>query len=509
MRLHRLVIEAAARRPGAEAVSGPSGSVSYRELDAMADAIAARLSRQGVRRGDRVVLWAGKSPATVAAMQAVLRLGAAYVPVDGSSPVARVAAIARDCAARVVATDHSRIARLSDELGAEVGYTQLDAPYDPAPPVNTDTGPDDLAYILYTSGSTGTPKGVCLTHRNALAFVDWAHDLLAPSGEDRFANHAPFAFDLSVLDLYVAFRAGASVHLIPPELSFAPMQLVEFLHRQRISVWYSVPSALAVMMRYGGLLDRPAPESLHTVLFAGEPFPITQLRDLAGWTSARMMNLYGPTETNVCTFHVVGKADLDRDRPVPIGIAAGGDRVWALREDGGVAAEGEEGELVADGPTVMAGYWGHPPQRGPYRTGDLVRVLPGGSFDYLGRRDQMVKIRGHRVELGEIEAVLENHADVADAAAVAVGEGVDTRLVAFVSPRAGREPGVLALRRYLAERLPRYLVADEVRIMSPLPRNGNGKIDRPVLKARAGGVAAGGPPAGSVSTTCEREGAAP
>ncbi|GAA3151579.1 amino acid adenylation domain-containing protein [Streptomyces echinatus] len=488
MTLHQLVIEAAVRRPEAPAVSGPSGSLTYAELDAAADAIAARLDRQGVRRGDRVVLWAGKSPATVAAMQAVLRLGAAYVPVDGSSPVARVADIARDCEARVVVTNQARIPRISAELGTEAGYEKLDGPYDPAPAVDVATADDELAYILYTSGSTGTPKGVCLTHGNARAFVDWAHGVIEPTEDDLFANHAPFVFDLSVLDLYVAFRAGASVHLIPPELSFAPMQLVEFLHLQRISVWYSVPSALAVMMRHGGLLDRPAPESLHTVLFAGEPFPIAQLRDLAAWTGARMMNLYGPTETNVCTFHEVTKADLDRDRPVPIGAAAGGDRVWAVRDDGGVAAPGEQGELVVDGPTVMSGYWGHPPQSGPYRTGDLVRVLPGDAYDYLGRRDQMVKIRGHRVELAEVESVLENHEDVAEAAAVAVGEGVDTRLVVFVAPRTGRDLGVLALRQWLTQRLPRYMVADEVRLLSPLPRNGNGKIDRPVLEARAAGA---------------------
>ncbi|MGW7820219.1 amino acid adenylation domain-containing protein [Streptomyces puniciscabiei] len=487
MTLHQLLIDAAVRRPGALAVSGPSGSVSYGELDAMADAIAARLARRGVRPGDRVVLWSGKSPATVAAMQAALRLGAVYVPVDGGSPVARVAAISRDCAARVVVTDHARIPRVSAELGGEPGIVGLDGPYDPAPAVNAAVGDDDLAYILYTSGSTGTPKGVCLTHRNARAFVDWAHELLAPEEDDRFANHASFAFDLSVLDLYVAFRAGASVHLVPPELSFATSQLADFLHQERISVWYSVPSALVVMMRHGALLDRPAPQSLHTVLFAGEPFPIRQLRDLAAWTGARLVNLYGPTETNVCTFHEVTKADLGRDRPVPIGIAASGDRVWAVRDDGEVAAAGEEGELVVDGPTVMAGYWGRPPQSGPYPTGDLVRVLADGAFDYVGRRDHMVKIRGHRVELGEVESVLEHHAEVAEAAAVAVGEGVDARLVVFVAPESGRDPGALAMRQHLAQHLPRYMVADEVRFLSPLPRNGNGKIDRQALKARAGG----------------------
>jgi clorobiocin biosynthesis protein CloN4 len=386
-----------------------------------------------------------------------------------------------------VVTSRRRIPRISAELGTEARYEDLDPPHILRPrPVNQPTAPGDLAYILYTSGSTGKPKGVCVTHENARAFIDWAYEELAPSPQDRFANHAPFAFDLSVLDLYVAFRAGASVHLIPPELSFAPIQLVEFLYRERISIWYSVPSALTVMMRYGGLLDRPAPDALRTVLFAGEPFPVTHLRSLAGWTPARLMNLYGPTETNVCTFHEVTPADLDRDRPAPIGIAASGDRVWAQRDDGGVAALGEEGELLVDGPTVMSGYWGQPPHRGPYHTGDLVRVLPGGAFDYLGRRDHMVKIRGHRVELGEVESVLEKHADVAEAAAIAVGEGADTRLVAFVAPQPGRGPGPLALKQHLAEHLPRYMIADEVQILPRLPRNGNGKIDRPALTERAG-----------------------
>lgn len=493
MILHQLVIEAAQRQPDALAVSGPSGTLTYGELDALASAIAARLSDQGVRRGDRAVIWAGKSAATVAAMQAVLRLGAVYVPADGSIPVSRVAAMARDCEARVVMTNRARIPRISAELATQARYCDLDALSPMAStcdgrsrPVNEPVTDGDLAYILYTSGSTGRPKGVCVTHRNARAFIDWGYAELAPTSDDRFANHAPFTFDLSVLDLYVAFRAGASVHLIPHELSFAPMQLVEFLHTERITVWYSVPSVLAVMMRYGGLLDRPAPDALRMVLFAGEPFPIGQLRSLAGWTSARLMNLYGPTETNVCTFREVTAADLARDRPPPIGVAASGDRVWAQRPDGEVAGPGEEGELLVDGPTVMSGYWGQPPHQGPYRTGDLSRVLPDGSFDYLGRSDHMVKIRGHRIELGEVEQVLEKHADVAEAAAIAVGEGVDTRLVAFVAPQPGREPGVLPLRQHVAQHLPRHMVADEVQVIARLPRNGNGKVDRLALTARAG-----------------------
>ncbi len=484
--LHQLVIDAAANDPDRPAVVGPSGALSYGELDRQADALAHRLRVLGVGRGDRVVVWAGKSAAVVAAMQASLRLGAAYVPADGTTPVSRVAAMARDCGARAVLTIQSRIPRISAELGPETRYQDLDARRDQEPEaVNEPVAADDLAYILYTSGSTGTPKGVCVSHRNARAFVDWAFAELMPGPQDRFANHAPFTFALSVLDLYAAFAAGASIHLIPAELSFAPMQLVEFLYRKQISIWYSVPSALGLMMRQGGLLDRPAPDALRAVLFAGEPFPIGQVSNLAGWTGARLLNLYGPTETNVCTFHEVVPADLDRDRPVPIGTAASGDRVWTQRSDGGVAGPGEEGELLVEGPTVMLGYWGGPRHSGPYHTGDLARVLPDGSFDYLGRRDHTVKVRGHRIELGEVESVLAQHADVAEAAAVAVGDGGDTRLVAFVAPRPGREPGVLALTQHTAERLPRHMVADEVHIVPGLPRTENGKIDRLTLAARA------------------------
>jgi clorobiocin biosynthesis protein CloN4 len=482
--LHRLVIDSARTHPDRLAVVGPGGALRYRELDARANELAHRLRALGVRAGDRVLIWADKSAAVIAAMQAVLRLGAAYVPQPGSTPLSRVAVVARDCAARMVCTTADRLSEISGDLGPDTGYLDLfEEPPDAAPadPVDVEVAPHDLAYLLYTSGSTGTPKGVCISHLNARAFVDWAVDLLAAHPEDRFANHAPLTFDLSVLDLYAAFAVGARVQLIPAELAYAPVQLVELVHRERISVWYSVPSALTLMMRDGGLLDRPAPESLRAVLFAGEPFPIGQVRRLAGWTGARLLNLYGPTETNVCTAHPVGPADLRRDRPVPIGTPVCGDKAWAVTPGGAVAGPGDEGELMVDGPTVMLGYWGHPAHHGPYPTGDVVRVLPDGSFDYLGRRDHMVKVRGHRVELGDVEAALSTHPDVDDCAVVVHGEGLDARLTAFIVPRPGRHPGVLSLKQHSAQRLPRYLVADEMRVVPALPRTRNGKVDRAAL----------------------------
>jgi clorobiocin biosynthesis protein CloN4 len=485
--LHELVIRSARRHRDRTAVAAAGRELSYRELDRGADEFARLLAAAGVGRGDRVVIWGDKSPEVVVAMQAVLRLGAVYVPQDGTAPVGRVVTVAHDCEARVVCATGDRLTEITATLG---GVAALDleasapAGAEAAPAADAEVKPDDPAFILYTSGSTGTPKGVSISHRNARAFVDWAVELLDAGPDDRFANHAPLVFDLSVLDLYAAFSVGASVRLVPAALAYTPGELVEFLHHEQITVWYSVPSALILMIRGGGLLDRPAPAGLRAVLFAGEPFPIAHVRRLAAWTHARLLNLYGPTETNVCTWHEVVPADLERERPVPIGKAASGDEVWARTDDGTVAEPDEQGELIVSGPTVMLGYWGKGPHSEEYATGDIVTVLPDGGFDYVGRRDHAVKVRGHRIELGEIEITCNAHPDVETAAVVVAGEGMDARLVAFVVPVSGARPGALALRRHLAERLPSYMIADHVHALSDLPRTRNGKIDRPELVRR-------------------------
>lgn len=481
MRLHELVRAQARSAPGRLAVSAADGQLTYGELDQAADALAAVLAAAGVRAGDRVALWLPKSAQAVAAMQAVLRLGAAYVPVDPLGPVARTVRVVADCAPRLVVATAELAARLREHGVA--GVLPYPADLGPAPPPADPGGdPGDLAYILYTSGSTGPPKGVCLSHRNALAFVDWAVAEIDARPADRFASHAPFHFDLSVLDLYAAFRVGASVHLIPEGMSLAPALLVDFLRQREITVWYSVPSVLMLMARDGGLLDvPPAVLALRVLLYAGEPFPVKHLRALRSHLSARILNLYGPTETNVCAFYEVAGIPAAHARSVPIGRACSGDRIWAERADGTAAAPGEEGELVVDGPTVMLGYWGQSRQDGrPYRTGDRVTLLPSGDFEYLGRRDGMVKVRGNRVEVGEIEAVLYAHPGIADVAVLLEGAALDARLVAYVVP-AATAPGLLELKRHCAEALPRHMIIDAVRTVRALPRTGNGKLDRRAL----------------------------
>ena len=494
MSLADLVARVAASAPDAPAVRAPDAALTYRELDALAGRAAAALRELGVRRGDRVGLWQEKSARVVAAMQGALRLGASYVPIDPLSPPARAAAIIEDCALEALVTTAARSGALSAHTGtpplpclsserAGDGLTWDEvAGFDPLPPTGCRDG--DLAYVLYTSGSTGRQKGVCLTHRNALSFVEWTASTIEARAADRFANHAPFHFDLSVLDLYVAFAAGASVSLVPHSLAFQPAALVDVLARDRITVWYSVPSALILMMERGGLLDRPLPD-LRTIIFAGEPFPPRPLAQLRRhFAGARLFNFYGPTETNVCTYAEV-PPDFGPDQgPLPIGVECCGDLVWAARGDGRDAGPGEEGELMVAGPTVMKGYWGAEPlgQR-PHATGDMVRVRHDGSFVYLGRCDHMLKVRGHRIEPAEVERALCEHPAIERAVVTVAGSGPRAKLVAFLVARGAR-PSLLALKRHCAERLPRSMIIDEARFLESLPLNANGKVDRLALTAR-------------------------
>lgn len=494
MNLCDLARRQAQLRPDALAVKDFHTSITYGELERLTQRFAQNLASCGVGRGDRVGFWLEKTVSTVAVMQSILRLNAAYVPLDPLSPAARIDDIIQDCHLKAVVTTRSRREKLATVNRQALTCLSLenDRLIDDQPQavsrvvtnlsehegeMSADT---ELAYVLYTSGSTGKPKGVCMSHGNALAFIEWAVSELEPGARDRFANHAPFHFDISVLDLYVAFSVGAMVFLISDTIAYMPVRVVDCIVQEELTIWYSVPSALILMMEQGGLLAHTA-ISLRFILFAGESFPLKEFQKLyRRWPHIRFLNLYGPTETNVCTCYEITSLPQDH---IPIGRACSGDRVWSQKDDGTVVQPGEIGELMVEGPTVMLGYWGqHTQESRPYATGDLVRQQEDGNYIYLGRRDHMVKVRGHRIELAEIEAVLAQHPAVLDVVVLVVEQKGYARLLAFlVADSEKQRPSLLDMKRYCAERLPRYMIVDTVCFLSTLPRTRNGKIDRLAL----------------------------
>lgn len=516
--LQDYLVRSSERFPENVAIKNGNNKVTYKELMRQSIAVAENLSNLEMRQGDFVCLYAGKSIATVSAIFGVLFAGGAYIPLDTiASPTERCCDIIEQSNSRFLITTSEKLEQLCkntrfrmkllfnlhilllDNFVGNENYKDMkykvmdwDASMNASELRVRRVTSEDLAYILYTSGSTGKPKGVMLSHLNGRTFIDWCLSEFIPNETDHFISIAPFHFDLSIFDLYVSLACGGSLFIMPEEDERNPLKAILYLKSEQITYLYSVPSLWIVFMKYGKIEANEFPY-LRKILYAGEPFPITYLKVLLEqFIDCEIYNLYGLIETNVFTYYKVKKEDCDKGI-VPIGYECANSDAVVICEGREVTKSGDEGELCVRGSCVMKGYYNEniltqncfiksPVKRHHgdllFRTGDIVRINEDGAFVFLGRTDFMIKKNGFRIELLEIEKVLNANENITEA--IATGVKDDNGQIYIGVYIASKNPNmtVVDVKNYVAEKLPKYMVPDLCLFGVDIPRNSNGKADR-------------------------------
>ncbi|MFI6763764.1 amino acid adenylation domain-containing protein [Micromonospora sp. NPDC050417] len=488
-------------------------TLTYRQLHTRANRLAHELIRRGVGPGDLVVVALPRGTAQVVALLAVLKAGGAYLPLDGSYPPDRVEFVLQDAKPAALLADRRSLTGLPN---AGPRPLVLD---DPATadavrrqraddPTDTDRRrtlrADDPVYVLYTSGSTGRPKGVVVEHRALVNHLLWTQDRFAFGAADRVLVKTPATFDVSVWEYFSPLLAGATAVLARPDGHRDPRYLAELVRTERVTATGFVPSMLREF------LDEPTAascDSLRLTLCIGEILPVDLAARYAAVLGPGLHNLYGPVEATVAVTDHDCAESFDPAYGVPIGRPVWSTRCYVLDPDGRPVPVGVQGELYLAGAQVARGYLHRPaltaerflpdpfgpPGSRMYRTGDRVRHLADGTLAFVGRGDSQLKVRGHRIEPGEIEACLTAHPGVSQAAVVAHTAGTEPRLAGYVVPApAGPAPGPEALRTHLAARLPAPMVPATIQILAELPSTSNGKLDRAALPVPAPAATATG-----------------
>ncbi|GGN85414.1 hypothetical protein GCM10010112_65810 [Actinoplanes lobatus] len=486
----------ARRRPDRVAIIDRDSTLTYQELDQASDRLAARLQERGVRPGDYVGLLLGRSAQVPVGILAVLKTGAAYVPLDPTYPSDRLRYIVEDAAIRTVvgeASDAGLVGLTPGDLVDPNAGGDSDRLVEPA------TAPGDTAYVIYTSGSTGRPKGCLVTHANVLSLLRAALPLFDVDGDDRWALFHSFSFDVSVWEFWASMSTGATAVVVPQEAAQSPAEFLRLLQTNRVTVLGQVPSVFRSLALAYDDAGRP-PLDLRYLVFAGES---VDLEVIAGFRKAFTggpvvpVNMYGPTETTVYATHrILTEADLSGAVRSPIGHGLANTVIELCDDQLNPVPDGEVGEMLIGGEAVAAGYLNRPeltaerfvtrPTRF-YRTGDLARRLPDGSLEFLGRNDAQIKLRGFRIELGEIEAALRTHPSVRDVAVTVTTTGVGAQFLVACVVVNGPAPARLAdeLKPHAMVTLPRYMVPDRYKVIEALPLTGSGKLDRNAVRELA------------------------
>jgi len=510
--LPHTIFNSATKFPDKEAFKCKTKSLTFSEVAEQVSQLAALLHNIGINKSDRVGIYLNRSIETAIAIHGIMHAGAVYVPLDPKDPISRTRFLINDCGIKILVTNASQIISIQKIIQKNVlldgiiGISEAfhiptfsweklkDFPSNFLPPFPIlET---DVAYIIYTSGSTGNPKGIMHTHMSGLAYAKLTANLYQLTEEDRFGNHSPIYFDISTLGYFTAPYVGASTVIASDAHFIFPASLSQLIAQEKLTVWYSVPLAMIEMLNKGFLEERDM-SSLRWVLFAGEPFPPKHLNALMKILShTSFSNIYGPTETNQCTFYNISN-QISNIETIPIG------KVWENAEKILLDEQDNEvvsgiGELCIRSTTLMKGYWQKPELTRQsfflrknningydpfYRTGDLVRLDNAGILHFIGRKDRQVKIRGYRIELDAIEAMLNVNDAVSEAAAFTVkneNEVLEIEVAVILRPSMVISASDLML--FLREKLPIYAIPSDITIVSNFPRTGSGKLNRSALK---------------------------
>ncbi len=500
--LHTLIEDQAIATPDCVAIQDGDFALTYREFNGRANQLAHYLRGRGIGAGQRVAICLWPAQNFFVSVLAVLKSGAACVPLDPNYPAERIAYMLEDVQPSLTISERGLLSGKLADAPDTLYFGEIAPLLGQHPQTNPslDVSPADIAYVIYTSGSTGKPRGVLLRHAGLVNYNFHAARFYGMSSRDRVLQFCSVSFDIAVEEMFIAWFSGATLVLRSDEMSLAVPEFMQWIERNRITVldlptayWHEWVHELSQLMT-------PAPDDLRLVIVGGEK-PSSQA--YAKWARAvgkrvRWVNTYGPTETSICATAFEPDADQPVPDNMPIGKELPNTKVYLLDEQLNPVASGEPGELHVAGVGVAEGYWNRPeitaekfipnpfaPKgsddsiRRMYKTGDLARYLPSGDIEFLGRRDHQVKIRGFRIELGEIEIALAAHSAIRECVVVARDDQTGNKhLVAYFVPVTKRAPLIAELREFLSKRVPDHMVPSSWVSLDALPLTPNGKIDR-------------------------------
>ncbi len=490
--LHQYIEEAVRLNAESTYLKTNESSLSFKQVYEQVLFFKELLVKNEIKNGDRVLIYSSKNAASIALMMACSMCQAVYVPVSSLNPALRAKYIILETAPSFILCDESCGKELMDSGLTLTPVHTFDVVrlYRYVPPKNNFVINPGTAFILFTSGSTGNPKGVVISHKAATIFVNWAAKEFGITSRDVLASIAPFNFDLSVFDIYVAVRKSATLVLYSEDTTKNALLMAQKISLDKVTTVYATPTFYSTLALYGKL-QKYDYSYLKKVLFAGEVFHLDIFKTLLEhWPNKNYANLYGPTETNVCTYFKVDL--LQMDYPVfPIGKACEYASLLLMDEEGNeITVKNKRGELLVAGQSLFSAYWNDEVKTKSvtyiaknkqlyYKTGDLVIKNDDGNYVYLGRNDRMIKKNGFRIEPFEIEQIMINYPGVSN---VAVCFSKDkNQLCCFLESMENAENDVAELKKFCQKQLPTYMIPDKFVLLQSMPKTSSGKVDLQLL----------------------------